>query len=359
MRYLVLSLATLTCALGLLGSSQVGRRAAGNGRLHAGAGPAGQRRLQGILRPVPRREPRGRRRAGAHGAGLPGRMALAPRGRTAARDRRDDATGQSRFVEPAGRPSASRPTSCSATAPPPGPQELTANATATVSEILAAKPAISAPPVLGQVVEGRYGPGGPREILTIGEGPFASLMDPAAQARFKEIRKPLDALTPVTEAMLRNPSPNDWLIWRRNYRRLGLQRADQINRDNVKDLTVSWTWSHELQPGSERVHAAGARRHHVHVELRRAIQALDARNRQPAVAVPPDDCRPTTAADVFLPHEADRWRSAATSSSCRRPTCTSLRSTSRPARWCGTSSPTTTRRPSGSTTAARWSSRTR
>ena len=97
--------------------------------------------------------------------------------------------------------------------------------------------------MLGQVVEGRYGPGGPREILTIGEGPFASLMDPAAQARFKEMRKPLEALTPVTEAMLRNPSPNDWLMWRGNYQGWGYSALDQINRDNVKNLTVAWTWA--------------------------------------------------------------------------------------------------------------------
>jgi alcohol dehydrogenase (cytochrome c) len=124
-----------------------------------------------------------------------------------------------------------------------GPQALTATANSPISEILAAKPATSAPPVLGEVVEGRYGPGGPREILTIGEGPAGSLMDPAAQARFKELRKPLEALTPVTEAMLRNPSPNDWLMWRGNYQGWGYSALDQINRDNVKNLTVAWTWA--------------------------------------------------------------------------------------------------------------------
>ena len=94
--------------------------------------------------------------------------------------------------------------------------------------------------MLGEVVEGRYGPGGPREILTIGEGPFASLMDPAAQARFKEMRKPLDALTPVTDAMLRNPSPNDWLMWRRQLSGLGLQRArpDQPRQREEPDRGV-------------------------------------------------------------------------------------------------------------------------
>ena len=124
-----------------------------------------------------------------------------------------------------------------------GPEPLSANDRFSVSDVLAAKPSAAAPPVLGEVVEDADHPGGPREILTIGEGPVASLMDPAAQARFKEIRKPLDALTPVTEAMLRNPSPNDWLMWRGNYQGWGYSALDQINRDNVKDLTVSWTWA--------------------------------------------------------------------------------------------------------------------
>ena len=42
--------------------------------------------------------------------------------------------------------------------------------------------------------------------------------------------------------MLRDPSPNDWLIWRRTYNGWGHSPLKQINRDNVKDLEVAWTW---------------------------------------------------------------------------------------------------------------------
>jgi alcohol dehydrogenase (cytochrome c) len=67
-------------------------------------------------------------------------------------------------------------------------------------------------------------------------------MDAAAQKRLDELRAPLEKLTPVTDEMLRNPSPNDWLIWRRTYDAWGYSPLKQINRDNVGSLTVAWTW---------------------------------------------------------------------------------------------------------------------
>ena len=62
------------------------------------------------------------------------------------------------------------------------------------------------------------------------------------------MRAPLDNLTPVTDAMLRNPSPSDWLIWRRTYNGWGYSPLDQINRENVKNLTVAWTWGMNSTP---------------------------------------------------------------------------------------------------------------
>ena len=59
---------------------------------------------------------------------------------------------------------------------------------------------------------------------------------------------PIRNLTTVTDAMLRNPPPSDWLMWRRTYNGYGYSPLDQINKDNVKDLQVAWTWS--LIPGA-------------------------------------------------------------------------------------------------------------
>jgi alcohol dehydrogenase (cytochrome c) len=73
-------------------------------------------------------------------------------------------------------------------------------------------------------------------------GRFAPPPDPIATANTAEMRKVLDKVTPVTDAMLHNPPPNDWLMWRRTYDSWGFSPLNQINRDNVKNLTTAWTF---------------------------------------------------------------------------------------------------------------------
>jgi alcohol dehydrogenase (cytochrome c) len=48
---------------------------------------------------------------------------------------------------------------------------------------------------------------------------------------------------PVTEAMLRNPAPGDWLNWRRTDNAWGYSPLTQISRDNVHQLQLAWSWS--------------------------------------------------------------------------------------------------------------------
>jgi alcohol dehydrogenase (cytochrome c) len=48
---------------------------------------------------------------------------------------------------------------------------------------------------------------------------------------------------PVTEAMLRNPAPGDWLNWRRTDNAWGYSPLDQINRQNVARLQLAWSWA--------------------------------------------------------------------------------------------------------------------
>ena len=48
---------------------------------------------------------------------------------------------------------------------------------------------------------------------------------------------------PVTEAMLRNPAPGDWLNWRRTDNAWGYSPLDQINRQNVQQLQLAWSWA--------------------------------------------------------------------------------------------------------------------
>jgi alcohol dehydrogenase (cytochrome c) len=68
-------------------------------------------------------------------------------------------------------------------------------------------------------------------------------LSPFAEAALAVLRAPLGRLTPVTDAMLRNPPPGDWLHWRRTYDGWAHSPLTQINRDTVKDLKVAWTFS--------------------------------------------------------------------------------------------------------------------
>ena len=52
----------------------------------------------------------------------------------------------------------------------------------------------------------------------------------------------LPGLEPVTEAMLREPDPGDWLMIRRDYSATSFSPLDQITRDNVDSLRLAWTW---------------------------------------------------------------------------------------------------------------------
>ena len=56
-------------------------------------------------------------------------------------------------------------------------------------------------------------------------------------------RNPLDRLRPVTDAMLAHVPPDDWLLWRRTYDAYGFSPLDTINRSNVGDLRLAWSWS--------------------------------------------------------------------------------------------------------------------
>src|SRR5271169_1212595 len=50
---------------------------------------------------------------------------------------------------------------------------------------------------------------------------------------------------PVSETMLRNPAPGDWLNWRRTDNAWGYSPLDQIKKENVQRLQLAWSWSME------------------------------------------------------------------------------------------------------------------
>ena len=52
-----------------------------------------------------------------------------------------------------------------------------------------------------------------------------------------------DELVPITDAMLQDPDPDDWINWRRTLDGWGYSPLDQITTENVHRLQLVWGWS--------------------------------------------------------------------------------------------------------------------
>ena len=69
----------------------------------------------------------------------------------------------------------------------------------------------------------------------------------AADAPAQRARNNRAAFVPVTDQMLRNPDPADWLHWRRTFNSWGYSPLTQITRTNVSQVALVWT--RPLGPG--------------------------------------------------------------------------------------------------------------
>ena len=48
---------------------------------------------------------------------------------------------------------------------------------------------------------------------------------------------------PLTQEILNEPDPDDWLMWRGGYRNWGYSPLDQIQQENVQNLQLAWSWA--------------------------------------------------------------------------------------------------------------------
>jgi alcohol dehydrogenase (cytochrome c) len=62
---------------------------------------------------------------------------------------------------------------------------------------------------------------------------------------------PLERLTPVTDALLADPPPEEWLAWRRGHHGRGFSPLTEITAENVGGLQLAWSLS--LPPGPNTV----------------------------------------------------------------------------------------------------------
>ena len=74
-------------------------------------------------------------------------------------------------------------------------------------------------------------------VVTTSESPTAAFLQ---APRFER----------VTDDVLQNPPPSDWLHWRRTYDGWGYSPLTQINRQNVGQLRLAWSWA--MQPGNQQ-----------------------------------------------------------------------------------------------------------
>jgi len=71
----------------------------------------------------------------------------------------------------------------------------------------------------------------------------AALRDQTTAGRGLTVTGQVRNYTPVTDAMLRNPEPGDWLMIRRDYRASSYSPLTQVNAGNVKNLRLVWEWA--------------------------------------------------------------------------------------------------------------------
>ena len=126
------------------------------------------------------------------------------------------------------------------TMPPTAPGSLDAPAHANVMAYL-----LSQNTILAGQARLASDPNALREILLPGfaGGPSGGITGGVRIPPSPTRRNPLATLSPVTDAMLSNPAPGEWLTWRRGHDAQGFSPLNQITAQNVSELRSAWSWS--------------------------------------------------------------------------------------------------------------------
>jgi alcohol dehydrogenase (cytochrome c) len=136
----------------------------------------------------------------------------------------------------------------------PGEQTLSAATNIRIRSVATGRPAIAIQPVgrapVGGAVSGRRG------LTVTGE---------------------VKNYVPVTDAMLRNPDPGDWLMIRRNYHAWSYSPLAQINTTNVRQLQLAWSWAMNEGGANEPTPIVHNGIMYL-ANVGNVVQALDARN---------------------------------------------------------------------------------
>ena len=123
-----------------------------------------------------------------------------------------------------------------ATTMPPGGQKLTAEAYHAVTAFI-----LQTNGIAGPVIDASASAPGGATADRPASVPAAATAD--KPARGLTVTGEVKNFRPVTDEMLRNPPPGDWLMLRRNYQAWSHTPLAQITRENVKDLRLAWVWA--------------------------------------------------------------------------------------------------------------------
>jgi alcohol dehydrogenase (cytochrome c) len=85
-----------------------------------------------------------------------------------------------------------------------------------------------------------------QERLRLG-GPAGGLSAGVELPKWPAAENRLERLSPVTDALLADPPPGDWLTWRRDYEDSGFSPLSAIDKGNVGSLQLAWSLT--LPPG--------------------------------------------------------------------------------------------------------------
>ena len=139
------------------------------------------------------------------------------------------------------------------------------NITAFILDYNGARPGNDALPAASKVTIGSVANGQPRQVAQAGgrggpggragrggrggpagtEGPLGGRAEAPTPPtpRGLTVAGTVKNYTNITDAMMRNPDPSDWIMIRHDYHANNYSTLNQINTQNVKDLQLQWVWA--------------------------------------------------------------------------------------------------------------------
>ena len=120
----------------------------------------------------------------------------------------------------------------------PGAEALTPSTAVRIASVIdpAKKGAPATVPGVGLPYQG---------VTAEGGAPAAAAATPTVRPEAKglTVSGVATSFTNISDANLRKPSPNDWLMYRGNYQGWSYSELDQIDKDNVGKLQLAWSWA--------------------------------------------------------------------------------------------------------------------